>query len=182
MYILLRANFVLQVDGPGFVLKRTVLIPFRKPAHLCPFLCGRQGDCWAIVSSPPCMRQSFPWGQRRPRGPWNFPYRLPLSLFVAFTSRAQESVPAFSVTSGSVFLSRWVPNILALPFERLPSSGLYCVFVAFWAAALVTQVPGHAGSLPIPGFPKLGAALAFLPQFSPRPPHSLALMAASDGR
>lgn len=69
-------------------------------------------------------------GQCRLRSPRDFPYRLPLSLFSAFTSRAEESVPVLSVTFGNVFLSHWVPNILALSFERLPSSGLYCVFVA----------------------------------------------------
>lgn len=41
-----------------------------------------------------------------------FPYRL--SLFhcsMAFTSRAQESFPVFSMTFDKVFLSHWVPNM-----------------------------------------------------------------------
>ena len=44
-----------------------------------------------------------------------------------------------------------------------------CFYVS-WAAALIPQVLGQGGCLPIPGVPKSVAAVAYLPHFRTRPP------------
>lgn len=131
-HILLRANFDLQVNGTGFVLDPGCSDPCRgaTPATALPDATCRWGRrpgplaaCCSCASWKDFLRPC----QLLCR--CYLPSRLPLHCSLAFTPRAQESFPVFSVTLGGPSRSHWVPNIEHSPLIRLPSSGLHWVFM-----------------------------------------------------